>query len=333
MRPSADTRSTHAAGSTRLPIGSRTASAVLGLAASIGLALAAFAAAPLPAPVHAQSPRAPGVAEPFKVGTFEIGGEPTVALVLRDALVVDIGAANRTLERDPAYPPLPMPADMLDLIGRYEYGVRIPPLRDRQPALGDRRHRRGGIRRRRAGGVHSRRGRGAHLPPILYPGKILNAAVNFYSHVNETGTPQERAEARRQRRENRGRPLPVSETQPGRGDRRRRPGGDSLGPRPHRLGGRARRGDRQDRQVRFGGRRAGPRLRLHRHDRHLGPGRAPARRQPPHVGLVRGQGTRHLRADGALDRAEGVLRRPHGESAPDAQRGRRADAGGAGPAT
>ncbi|HXV59806.1 MAG TPA: fumarylacetoacetate hydrolase family protein, partial [Vicinamibacteria bacterium] len=45
------------------------------------------------------------------------------------------------------------------------------------------------------------------LPPILYPGKILNAAVNFYSHVNETGTKEERAEARRQRRENRGVPY------------------------------------------------------------------------------------------------------------------------------
>jgi 2-keto-4-pentenoate hydratase/2-oxohepta-3-ene-1,7-dioic acid hydratase in catechol pathway len=45
------------------------------------------------------------------------------------------------------------------------------------------------------------------LAPILYPGKILNAAVNFYSHVNETGTEAERAEARRQRRENRGVPY------------------------------------------------------------------------------------------------------------------------------
>ena len=45
------------------------------------------------------------------------------------------------------------------------------------------------------------------LPPIMYPGKIMNAAVNFYSHVNETGTPEQRAEARRQRRENRGVPY------------------------------------------------------------------------------------------------------------------------------
>jgi 2-keto-4-pentenoate hydratase/2-oxohepta-3-ene-1,7-dioic acid hydratase in catechol pathway len=41
----------------------------------------------------------------------------------------------------------------------------------------------------------------------MYPGKILNAAVNFYTHVNETGTPEEIAEARRQRRVERGVPY------------------------------------------------------------------------------------------------------------------------------
>ncbi len=41
----------------------------------------------------------------------------------------------------------------------------------------------------------------------MYPGKILNAAVNFYSHVNEAGTPEEQAAARRQRREERGVPY------------------------------------------------------------------------------------------------------------------------------
>ncbi|MBT5876878.1 MAG: fumarylacetoacetate hydrolase family protein [Candidatus Latescibacteria bacterium] len=45
------------------------------------------------------------------------------------------------------------------------------------------------------------------LPPIMYPGKILNAAVNFYSHVDETGTDEERVAARRDRREKRGVPY------------------------------------------------------------------------------------------------------------------------------
>ena len=41
------------------------------------------------------------VAEPFKVGTFEIDGAPTVGIVLRDALVIDLAAANTALEIDP----------------------------------------------------------------------------------------------------------------------------------------------------------------------------------------------------------------------------------------
>jgi len=49
----------------------------------------------------------------------------------------------------------------------------------------------------------------------MYPGKILNAAVNFYSHVNEAGTPEEQAASRRQRREQRG--VPYLFLKPGRG--------------------------------------------------------------------------------------------------------------------
>ena len=33
-------------------------------------------------------------AEPFKLGTFEIGGSPAVGIVLRDSLVVHLGRAN-----------------------------------------------------------------------------------------------------------------------------------------------------------------------------------------------------------------------------------------------
>ena len=141
------------------------------------------------------------VAEPFKVGTFEIGGAPRVGLVLRDALVVEIGEANRTLEWDPAYPRIPMPADMLDLIGRYEYGVKrrlYEIVNHFAAAEAD-----GNPRPAFVHAVEDVR----TLPPIMYPGKILNAAVNFYSHVEEAGTPEERAEARRQRRENRGVPY------------------------------------------------------------------------------------------------------------------------------
>ncbi|MYB07183.1 MAG: fumarylacetoacetate hydrolase family protein [Gemmatimonadetes bacterium] len=161
-----------------------------------------LAAGPGPAAASAQSGATMDVVEPFKVGTFEIDGEPRVALVLRDALVVDIGEANRALERNPAYPAVPAPADMLDLIGRYEYGVR-PRLYEIVNHLVANGMIDGSAR---AGFIHEL-GDVRTLPPIMYPGKIMNAAVNFYSHVNETGTEEERAEARRQRRENRGVPY------------------------------------------------------------------------------------------------------------------------------
>jgi 2-keto-4-pentenoate hydratase/2-oxohepta-3-ene-1,7-dioic acid hydratase in catechol pathway len=154
-------------------------------------------------PLHgwAQSGSPPAVVEPFKVGTFEIQGESRVGVVLRDALVVDFAAANQALERNPAYPKLPLPADMLELIGRYEYGLkhRLYELVNHlvEHDLLD-----GG----RAAYVH-RVDEVRTLPPIMYPGKILNAAVNFYSHVDESGSDEERAEARRQRRENRGVPY------------------------------------------------------------------------------------------------------------------------------
>ncbi len=150
----------------------------------------------------AQLPGAGDVAEPFKVGTFEIDGAPRVALVLRDALVVDIAGANAALERDPAYPKVPAPVDMLDLIGRYEYGVK-PRLYEIVNDLVENDRLMGGARSAHVYDLDDVR----TLPPILYPGKILNAAVNFYSHVDETGTEEERREARRQRRENRGVPY------------------------------------------------------------------------------------------------------------------------------
>ena len=165
------------------------------------LLLAAAAVAPL-GPISAQGGPEIDIAEPFKVGTFEIDGMPRVALVLRDALIVEIGEANQAFERDPANPPVPAPADMIDLIGRYEYGVRLRLYEIVNDLVAHGGLEGGG----RADFVHDLEDVRV-LPPIMYPGKILNAAVNFYSHVNETGTEEERREARRQRRENRGVPY------------------------------------------------------------------------------------------------------------------------------
>ena len=57
--------------------------------------LAAFAAFALPA--GAQTAGGDTVAEPFKLGTFEIDGRPTVGIVLRDSFVVELDAANAAL--------------------------------------------------------------------------------------------------------------------------------------------------------------------------------------------------------------------------------------------
>ncbi len=54
-----------------------------------------------PAPATAQGNPAISSAEPFKLGTFDIGGEPRIGIVLRDTLVVDLAAANRVLAARP----------------------------------------------------------------------------------------------------------------------------------------------------------------------------------------------------------------------------------------
>ncbi len=152
----------------------------------------------LPLPVLSQSVT---IAEPFKVGTFEIDGAPTVGIVLRDSLIVELDAANLALERDSSYPQIPLPADMLELISRYEYGLRrrlyeIVNHLVASDSLG----------RDRPDYVHDVDDIRT-LAPIMYPGIILNAAVNFYSHVQEAGTEEERQEGRRLRREQRGVPY------------------------------------------------------------------------------------------------------------------------------
>ncbi len=143
-----------------------------------------------PVPLTAQTS-----AEPFKLGTFEIDGNQKVGIVLRDSLIIELDAANRVLESGLAYPVIPMPADMLELIGRYEYGMKTR-IYEIVTHLVENNHLGDG----RPGYVHEV-GDVRTLAPINLPGKIMNAAVNFYSHVNESGTPDERVEARRLRRE------------------------------------------------------------------------------------------------------------------------------------
>jgi 2-keto-4-pentenoate hydratase/2-oxohepta-3-ene-1,7-dioic acid hydratase in catechol pathway len=163
------------------------------------------------AAVAAAGQTGPGldIAEPFKLGTFEIEGAPTVAIVLGDRLIVDLTRANRALELRPEYPAMSMPADMIGLISLYEYGLkmRLYEIVNDLAALDlD-----GPARPAYVYDLDQVR----TLPPIMYPGKIMNAAVNFYSHVNETGTPEQIAAARQERRENRG--IPYMFLKPSRG--------------------------------------------------------------------------------------------------------------------
>ncbi len=140
--------------------------------------------------------------EPFKLGTFEIHGAATLGIVLRDQLIVDLHAANAAFEADPAHPKLLMPSDMLELIDRYEHGVKFRLFEIVNDLVASDRLSQG-VRASFVYDVDELR----TLPPIMYPGKILNAAVNFFTHVDETGTEEARAAARRQRRENRGVPY------------------------------------------------------------------------------------------------------------------------------
>jgi 2-keto-4-pentenoate hydratase/2-oxohepta-3-ene-1,7-dioic acid hydratase in catechol pathway len=137
----------------------------------------------------------PDVAEPFKLGTFEIDGVQTIGIVLRDELIVELNAANDELQRSPEYPAVTMPEDMVGLIGQYEYGLKyrlyeiVTDLVENSSLTG----------RDRPSFIHDVDDVRTLAP--LMPGKMLNAAVNFYSHVEESGSTlaeqQAAAEARR----------------------------------------------------------------------------------------------------------------------------------------
>jgi 2-keto-4-pentenoate hydratase/2-oxohepta-3-ene-1,7-dioic acid hydratase in catechol pathway len=154
-----------------------------------------------PVPAAAQGDPSITSVEPFKLGTFEINGEQRIGIVLRDELVVELEAANRSLQRDPAYPAVPMPATMIDLIGRYEYGMKTRLYEIVNHLVAG--NRLAGAQRPSwvlpVSGVDI-------LAPLM-PGKMLNAAVNFYTHVGETGTAEEQKKAEAERRAKRGVPY------------------------------------------------------------------------------------------------------------------------------
>ena len=162
------------------------------------LLLAALVAMAAPFSTAAQTGSAAMSAEPFKVGTFEANGTQFVGIVLRDQLVVELDAANAALTSNPAYPAMAMPEDMLGLIGQYEYGLKYRLYDIVNHVVGNNLLGADYVHRVADVGI---------LPPIMYPSKIMNAAVNFYTHACEGCTPEQLAARTRDRQENRGVPY------------------------------------------------------------------------------------------------------------------------------
>ncbi len=140
---------------------------------------------------------------PFKVGTFAIDDVPTVGLVLRDdQLIVDLAAANRALELLPQFNPVTMPDNMIGLIEQYEYGLKYR-IYEVVNWLVEEDLLSGNDLRSFVHPVESV----DIMAPIQYPSKIMNAAVNFYTHACEGCNDDELASRIRERQESRGVPY------------------------------------------------------------------------------------------------------------------------------
>jgi 2-keto-4-pentenoate hydratase/2-oxohepta-3-ene-1,7-dioic acid hydratase in catechol pathway len=112
-----------------------------------------------------------GVATPFKVGTFERQGRPFVGIVLRESVAIDFAAAHASIQTGAST--LQPPADMKDLIARYDNGLRARIL-EIVRAVGD------PSAASRPAYVHDL-GALKILPPVI-PTTMLNVAVNYREH-------------------------------------------------------------------------------------------------------------------------------------------------------
>lgn len=140
--------------------------------------------------------------EPFKVGTFAVDNLPFVGMVVRDdSLIVDMAAANRAMQLMPRYSEISIPDDMLGFIEQYEYGLKYRVYEVMNWLVSENL-----LGNNRPDYIYPV-SEVDILAPIQYPSKIMNAAVNFYTHACEGCTPQELAERTRERQENRGVPY------------------------------------------------------------------------------------------------------------------------------
>lgn len=141
--------------------------------------------------------------EPFKVGTFAINDVPTVGLVVRDdSLIVELEAANRAMELRPQYAKMAMPEDMLGLIEQYEYGLKYRVYEVVNWMVAE-----GLLEARNLPDYVHPVADVDIMAPIQYPSKVMNAAVNFYTHACEGCTAAELERRTRERQENRGVPY------------------------------------------------------------------------------------------------------------------------------
>jgi 2-keto-4-pentenoate hydratase/2-oxohepta-3-ene-1,7-dioic acid hydratase in catechol pathway len=122
--------------------------------------------------------------------------------MMDDQLIVELEAANRAMELSPQYSKIDMPEDMLGLIEQYEYGLKyrvyevVNWLVEQNLLIGS----------NRPDYIHTVDTVDI-MAPIQYPSKIMNAAVNFYTHACEGCNDDELAARTRDRQENRGVPY------------------------------------------------------------------------------------------------------------------------------
>ena len=112
---------------------------------------------------------------PFKLGTFDLNGRTFVGVVIKDSAVIDLGEASAALKTPAAK--VAMPADMKDLIARYDNGVRA---RIGEILANTKQLEAGG----RPAFVHPLKSVKT-LPPVMYPTTMLNVAVNYRAHAAE----------------------------------------------------------------------------------------------------------------------------------------------------
>ena len=254
-----------------------------GSCVALSLAVAACSAG-----TDAQSGGAP---VPFKVGTFERGGQAFVGLVLRDTQVVDISQGNAAFEaRNASAPKLTPPADMKQLIAGYETGWKerlaaiardVSTAEDRTPVRGGGRHAEDSPAGEAVADSQRwrqlRRAHRGHRRPAAADGaRAGRTGVGGGLGPGHLG-PQGGRHPRQ--------PVPVPEIahrrhRPSRSDR------DATGPDQHRLRVRVQRRHRQEGEVRPGGAGTRPHLRLHRADRRVR-SRRPRRPQDGRIGLAR----------------------------------------------